>query len=198
MYKHGPVFNAVKGRMQSQTENSTQAVLVDTSRTNKKALKNFHVNVWQLQTYMFIYCFYSCPRFCSKYQSAVIHDSAGRMCGWRYCRRQHHIRFLRISSAIWAQVAPEWRACESAHVLAEWRIRTQNGACSRPVNAWVDPLQNWPAKQDVDPRVENLVPGGKTYPKDQESDLHGASRQGSLGNEDLMTVGYEAKMKKEK
>lgn len=31
-YKHGPVFNAVKGRMQSQIENSTQAVLVDTSR----------------------------------------------------------------------------------------------------------------------------------------------------------------------
>lgn len=112
------------------------------------------------------------------------------MCGWRYCRRQRHICFLRISSAIWARVAPEWRACESAHVLAEWRIWTQNGA-SRPVNAWVDPLQNWPAKQDVDPRVENLVPSGKTYPKDQESDLHGASRQGSLGNEDLMTVGYE-------
>lgn len=54
------------------------------------------------------------------------------------------------------------------------------------VETGVDSLEYCPAKQDVYPRVQDLVPGCEAYPQQQVSDLEPTTGQHSLCDKDLL------------
>lgn len=93
-------------------------------------------------------------------------------------------------------VAPKWRAREPPDGVAERRVQAHDGA-PRPVEAGVDPLKNRPSKQDVYPRIQDLVPGGEAQPKQKISDVEFLSGQNSLCNKDLVVGRMKERRHKE-
>lgn len=79
---------------------------------------------------------------------------------WFQDRWGCYICFPSLSCFIRAQGASKWRACEPANGVAKRWVQGHDGAPG-PVKPGVDSLKDCPAKQDVYPGIQDLVPGGE-------------------------------------